>query len=89
MFGQTLLKGIAQKENTTTSQVFSAGFSKFMAEGGAEKTDINPLTMKENGMRSPNPMSYLALKTTGSGNGSQKSGSTTGKGETDDTDGQM
>jgi hypothetical protein len=44
MFGQTLLKNIAQKENTTTtSQMFPSGsFSKFIGDGGSNNGKTDP-----------------------------------------------
>jgi hypothetical protein len=64
-----------------------------MQEANTDKTDINPLTMKENGQKS-NPMAgYLGMKLGGSGAGSHKSGSQVGKNEsvassTDETNSQ-
>jgi hypothetical protein len=63
-----------------------------MTEGNTDKTEINPLTMKENGFKS-NVMSYTSMKMGGSGAGSVKSGSQIGKNEggassTDETNSQ-
>lgn len=42
MFGQTLLKGMAQKENTTTSQMFQPGsFQKYIGDATSDKSEPN------------------------------------------------
>lgn len=46
MFGQTLLKSMGQKENTSASQAFPTGFSKYIGDGSQnDKVDPHQLPM--------------------------------------------
>ena len=42
MFGQTLMKSLAKENGTSSSQAFTQGFSKYIADGASnEKADPN------------------------------------------------
>ena len=85
MFGQTLLKGMAQKENTTTSQMFPSGsFQKYIGgDGMSDKSEPKeggaPLGNKEQNLvkqfGSPNAPSFFSShqKNESSGGSSFKS----------------